>query len=858
MTQPKQENTGCKISRRSFLGTAGAAAAVSAIPLSQLQAQVEQMKAEGWEANPIACTVCGGYCGLLAMKKKGEPISPATVRIMPNPSHPQRGYCGRGAQAFFVWNHPMRLRKPMKRVGAKGEGKFEEISWDQALNEIAARVKEIVEKDGEHAITMTSHNFSGYQKWFAAALGTPNVISHSSSCNSSSIMGRRMVFGKGMDGAGKIEPDYENASMLLCIGRSLNCAIGVHTVVARAREQGLKVVFIDPRMPQGALTGSQWVPIRPGTDAALLLGMINVAVTEGLHDADWLMRHTNAAYLVDARTHAPVTQAMMKSDGSDKLFAAVTTDGRIVYRGVEIKDGKPVGFVGEGDDLDLNFAANVKLADGTDLAVVTAYGALVATASKYTPKEVNRITGIRADEFLTLTREFFKKKGVIDDGWYASRNGNDSTAFALMCVVNLFVGHMDKVGGMIVTQGGGFKGPSASTKGTKGKGPKGQSWEIADGKRLDTVYYPEGSGTYSAVYEAIHTGKPYPVRGLFITGSTMFHREANTERMAKAMKALDLLVVQDIFPHEIADYADYVLPTTYFMETRDIVGVKWARDGYVQMNDAHIDPPEGCEARDEIWQFCEILRRAYPERAAERLGYDRELKTRAEYLQWYGAMVDSAWKKFVAQKNEAKPGEGDRIANDIAKNGWALASKKKYGVYPYAKPVNTPTGKPEIVSFYVATKYLGKGLDPVHDWALPPAYTQPKADNEFYLVSGKDASGSSGVTLFTKASQYIGDRTAWGNPRDAQRLGVKTGDQIEMTGIDTGVKGTVEVTVTNRVMPGSIFCHSFQGDVQTKQPVPANYEWIREGLNTNRLCTAYNEKLVGSSVNNCTVRVKRL
>ena len=130
MTQPKQENTGCKISRRSFLGTAGAAAAVSAIPLSQLQAQVEQMKAEGWEANPIACTVCGGYCGLLAMKKKGEPISPATVRIMPNPSHPQRGYCGRGAQAFFVWNHPMRLRKPMKRVGAKGEGKFEEISWD--------------------------------------------------------------------------------------------------------------------------------------------------------------------------------------------------------------------------------------------------------------------------------------------------------------------------------------------------------------------------------------------------------------------------------------------------------------------------------------------------------------------------------------------------------------------------------------------------------------------------------------------------------------------------------------------------------------------------------------------------------
>ncbi len=858
MTHPKQENTGCPISRRSFLGTAGAAAAVSAIPLSQLQAQVDQLKKEGWEANPIACTVCGGYCGLLAMKKKGEPVSPATVRIMPNPSHPQRGYCGRGAQAFYVWDHPMRLRKPMKRVGAKGEGKFEEISWDQAFNEIAARVKEIVEKDGEHAISMTSHNFSGYQKWFSTALGTPNQISHSSSCNSSSIMGRRMVFGKGMDGAGKIEPDYENASMLLCIGRSLNCAVGVHTVVSRAREQGLKVVFVDPRMPQAALTGSQWMPIRPGTDAAFLLGMIRVAVTENLHDADWLMRHTNAAYLIDARTHAPITQTMMTEGGDAKLFAAISTDGRMVFRGVEMKDGKACGFINDDVELNMTYSGTVKLADGTDASVVTAYGALIENAMKYTPKEVNRITGIRADEFTALAREFFKRKGVVDDGWYASRNGNDSTDFALMCIVNLFTGQMDQVGGMIVTQGGGFGGVKTSAKGTQCKGPKGQSWEVADGKRLDTKYFPEGAGTYSAVYEAIHTGKPYPIRGLFITGSTMFHREANAERLAKAMMALDLLVVQDIFPHEIVNYADYVLPTTYFMETRDIVGVKWARDGYVQINDAKIDPPEGCDAREEIWQFCEILRRAYPERAAERLGYDHEIKTRAEFRQWHGAMLDAAWKKFIAKKNDAKPGDGDRIEREIRENGWALSSKKKYGVYPYKKPVNTPTGKPEIVSFYVANKYQGKGLAAVHDWTPAPGYSQPKGADEFFLVSGKDASGSSGVTLFTKASQFIGDRTLWMNPRDAQRLGIHTGDKVELTGIDTNVKGTVEVTVTNRVMAGSLFCHSFQGDVQTKFPVPKAYEWIREGVNTNRLCTAYNEKVVGGSVNNCSVRVKRL
>lgn len=82
-----------KLSRRTFLGAAGATVAGAAVPWSTLEAEVAQLKSEGWEARPCACNVCGGYCGLLAMHKKGEPYSPQTVKIMPNPSHPQRGCC---------------------------------------------------------------------------------------------------------------------------------------------------------------------------------------------------------------------------------------------------------------------------------------------------------------------------------------------------------------------------------------------------------------------------------------------------------------------------------------------------------------------------------------------------------------------------------------------------------------------------------------------------------------------------------------------------------------------------------------------------------------------------------------------
>ena len=168
------------ISRRTLIGAAAAGAAASGFSWAAVKAKVDAMKADGWTAHPVACCMCGARCGLLAMRREGEAASRTTVRIMPNPDHPQRGYCGRGAQTLWAWNHPMRIRKPLKRKGERGSGEFEEISWDQALTEIAAKLKTIVERDGERAVMLTSHSFTGSQKWFAHALGTPNVVNHSS------------------------------------------------------------------------------------------------------------------------------------------------------------------------------------------------------------------------------------------------------------------------------------------------------------------------------------------------------------------------------------------------------------------------------------------------------------------------------------------------------------------------------------------------------------------------------------------------------------------------------------------------------------------------------------------------------
>ena len=626
--------------------------------------------------------------------------------------------------------------------------------------------------------------------------------------------------------------------------------------------KGAKVIFVDPRMPENAMSsGAEWVPIRPGTDAAFLLSMIGVGLTEKLVDFEFLRRYTNAPYLIEVGTHRPIV-ANELIEGASKDAFVVMNRAASAYAAMGLardEKGAVTGFdEPEGVDPDLDYAGTVRTVDGRDLAVETAFVRFSKTAMAWTPEKASLTTGIPSETIVRIARAFFTEGGVCDDGWYASRNGNDTHAYALMSMINLFTGQIDQPGGFVVTQGGGFKGPGASQSGGKGKGPHGESWENAEGKALDKVLYPEGSGTYSAIFSAIEEGKPYPIRAAFITGSTMFHREANSDRMARAFKALDLMVVQDIFPHEVIDYADYVLPSTFFLEAYEYGGVKWALNGNVQFSNAGIEPPEGCDARDEIWQFCEILRRAFPERAKERLGYDHEMKTREEFKKWYRGMMDGAWTKFIAKKNSDKPGEGDRIDADVKARGWSQVSAKKFGVYPQKKPFGTPTGKGEIISFLFAGKYEKKGASGLSDWVMPPAYTIPRPrSNEFYLVSGKDSASNSGVSMWTWPTKFLGDRTVWMNPVDAERLGIRTGDTVELTSLDTGVKGRTQVTVTNRVVAGSLFAHGFAGGVRTKRNLGA-YEWTREGINSHWFCTGYREPVTGSLANNSTVRVERI
>ena len=189
--------------------------------------------------------------------------------------------------------------------------------------------------------------------------------------------------------------------------------------------------------------------------------------------------------------------------------------------------------------------------------------------------------------------------------------------------------------------------------------------------------------------------------------------------------------------------------------------------------------------------------------------------------------------------------------------GFALVNAKKYDQTPYKTPFTTPTGKGEIISFYAVYQPSAKNTSPMPEYQPTKAYTHPKADNEFIIASGKDSASCCGVTLFTYPTRFTGDRTIWMNPIDAARLGINQGDTIELEGLDLPVKGRAQVTVTNRVIAGSLFAYGFSGGVRTKKLLP-EYEWVREGVNTNWFATGKSQADCGNMSNNVTVRIKRV
>jgi thiosulfate reductase/polysulfide reductase chain A len=266
-----------KLTRRGFFKVTGAT--VGALSLSNELLDFKHWAHASTEAPvtriPTFCNGCGNRCGIFASVKNGR-----LWKIEGNPeANGNLGVvCPKGHAYLHDLYNPHRLKGPLKRVGDR----FEPITWEQAYREIAQKINLILMDSGPQGIFWVNYPQSNnaYALRLMHTLGSPHYFTHGSTCYTARNAGWVTTVGE------LPSNDLSQARYIIIIGRNPAGGLDLAEVkkIVEAREKGAKIVVVDPRHSETAILSDEWLPIKPGTDLAFLLGMINVMVKEALYD----------------------------------------------------------------------------------------------------------------------------------------------------------------------------------------------------------------------------------------------------------------------------------------------------------------------------------------------------------------------------------------------------------------------------------------------------------------------------------------------------------------------------------------------------------------------------------------------
>ena len=240
---------------------------------------------------PSTCWECSTRCGSLVTLENGH-----VTKVGPNPKHPgsKGAFCIKGIRALPELTYsPNRIGSPMRRAGARGSGQWDEISWDDALEEMADRLLAVRAEHGPEAIigAVSSAFFSrgAMVALLMRALGSPNWMMNQDLCGGCRALSDK-VTGLGIVGG----EDVENARCVLIVGRNPSAADPVQWMALKqAKKNGAKFIVIDPAQTPAAKLADIWLRPKPGSDAAIALAMINVIIKENLLDSEFVKKWTH-------------------------------------------------------------------------------------------------------------------------------------------------------------------------------------------------------------------------------------------------------------------------------------------------------------------------------------------------------------------------------------------------------------------------------------------------------------------------------------------------------------------------------------------------------------------------------------
>ncbi len=281
-----------QITRRKFIKLTGmsSAGALMAKGLGgmALQAAVGETAINGSaKIVPTFCELCFWKCGMLAKVQNGK-----VVKLEGNPLHPLSNgmLCPRGNGAMGLTHDPDRTQRPMIRTQKRGEDVFREVSWDEALDYTADKMLSIKEKYGPECMALFNHGYGAtFVKHLMKAYGSPNIAAPSyAQCRGPREVGFDLTYGEEV--LSPERTDIANTRMLVLIGSHLGENMHNTQVqeFADALANGAKLVVVDPRYSTAAGKADWFLPIKPGTDIALLLAWMHVIINEGLFDKEYV------------------------------------------------------------------------------------------------------------------------------------------------------------------------------------------------------------------------------------------------------------------------------------------------------------------------------------------------------------------------------------------------------------------------------------------------------------------------------------------------------------------------------------------------------------------------------------------
>ena len=279
---------------------------------------------------PTHCCFCGVQCGMFLKVANGKVIG-VEARDFP---HNRGSLCPKGVVAYQQVEHPDRLRYPMIRRGGKG-GKLERASWDEAMEYIVSRWKQIQEEHGNDAVaiysgsSMTNEKCYIMGKFARVALRSRNIDYNGRLCMSSSASAYARAFG--IDRAPLPMTDIPLTDCMLAVGVNIaECFPIVMQWVWRARDRGAHLIVVDPRETPLARTADIWLPVRPGTDEAVINALLRQVIVDGLVDEVYLKERTNGWEEVRAAVEFFTPEEAQRLSGvpAERIVAAARLYGR--------------------------------------------------------------------------------------------------------------------------------------------------------------------------------------------------------------------------------------------------------------------------------------------------------------------------------------------------------------------------------------------------------------------------------------------------------------------------------------------------------------------------------------------------